>query len=342
MGSRARRRLAARRRRRTRLQGNGTDAPARGFGRQRRDGARPGARGRDDARPARVVQVSIGLATVAFIVVLTEGGAVGDARRCDGRTHPRGPGARLGALDRGRALGAALVLLILQPVSCDRSVSSSRSRRPPAWWRWLPRSDRGSPADARARRGGGRHDARGAAGRDTRPAVPLPRRTRGHAARERIAAPTVAPSLLLGLVAAGLGIVSEPVGQPVGALRPGPDASTAADRERRRTGPRRARHLERRPGRAGHRHRSRRRAHGHAPHRVAPASPGGDRQHPRGAVARVELGDVGRASRVAHRAVPRRRAGRRRAGHDAGRGVTMPSTAVPTRSRWPPDSRRSA
>ena len=113
-------------------------------------------------------------------------GAVGDARRRDGRAHPRRSAPRPRPFDRRRALGRGAR-------AADPAAGAGAIDRLPA----LRHGDRrhggdGRPAgravrprDARARRGGGGHDARGPARRDARPAVPLPRRAGGHAARER-------------------------------------------------------------------------------------------------------------------------------------------------------------
>ena len=146
-GPRARRRLAPRRGRRARLQGHRAHAPARGLRRQRRDGARPGARARDDAGAA---QGRPGGGRPRHGRVHRRAhrrGAVGDAGRRDVGAHPRRPAARPRPLDRGRALGrGARAARSCSRCWCDRSGSSSRSRRPPAWWRWPARSASGSPA----------------------------------------------------------------------------------------------------------------------------------------------------------------------------------------------------
>lgn len=165
----------------------------------------------------RVVQVSTGLATVAFIVVLT--GAEPSVMRAGAMAALTLVGLLLGRA-RSTAVvlsGAVLVLLILQPVLV-RSIGFQLSVTATAGMVAMAaplgsRFTRVMPAPVAAAAGTTLaaqlgvtpvllyhfHDV---------PGVTL--------LANVIAAPTVAPSLLLGLVAAGLGIVSEPVGHLVG------------------------------------------------------------------------------------------------------------------------------
>ena len=165
----------------------------------------------------RAAQVAVGLATVAFIVVLT--GAEPSVMRAGAMSALTLVGLLLGRA-RSTAVvlsGAVLVLLILQPVLV-RSIGFQLSVTATAGMVAMAgplgeRFARVMPAPVAAAAGTTLaaqlgvtpvllyhfHDV---------PGVTL--------LANVVAAPTVAPSLLLGLVAAGLGIVSEPIGHLVG------------------------------------------------------------------------------------------------------------------------------
>ncbi|MGZ8582249.1 MAG: ComEC/Rec2 family competence protein [Actinomycetota bacterium] len=165
----------------------------------------------------RLAQVAIGLATVAFIVVLT--GAEPSVMRAGAMASLTLIGLLLGRA-RSTAVvlsGAVMVLLILQPVLV-RSIGFQLSVMATGGMVAMAaplgeRFARAVPAPVAAAAGTTLaaqlgvtpillfhfHDV---------PGVTL--------LANVIAAPTVAPSLLLGLVAAGAGIVSEPLGHLVG------------------------------------------------------------------------------------------------------------------------------
>jgi competence protein ComEC len=165
----------------------------------------------------RAAQVAIGLATVAFIVVLT--GAEPSVMRAGAMSALTLIGLLLGRA-RSTAVvlsGAVLVLLILQPVlvlsiGFQLSVLATAGMVAMAaplgerFERLMPRPIAAAAGTTLAAQLGVTpvllfhfHDV---------PGVTL--------LANVIAAPTVAPSLLLGLVAAGLGIVSEPLGHLAG------------------------------------------------------------------------------------------------------------------------------
>jgi competence protein ComEC len=165
----------------------------------------------------RAAQVAVGLATVAFIVVLT--GAEPSVMRAGAMSALTLVGLLLGRA-RSTAVvlsGAVLVLLILQPVLV-RSIGFQLSVTATAgmvamagplgerFARVMPTPVAAAAGTTLAAQLGVTpvllyhfHDV---------PGVTL--------LANVVAAPTVAPSLLLGLVAAGLGVVSEPLGHLVG------------------------------------------------------------------------------------------------------------------------------
>ena len=291
----------------------------------------------------RSVQVAIGLATVAFIVVLT--GAEPSVMRAGTMSALTLVGLLLGRA-RSTAVvlsGAVLVLLIVQPVLV-RSIGFQLSVTATAGMVAMAaplgeRFARVMPAPVAAAAGTTLaaqlgvtpillfhfHDV---------PGVTL--------LANVVAAPTVAPSLLLGLVAAACGIVAEPLGHLVGLAAQVPMRAlqliaNVAGRAPSPTSPRAAARSC-----SSWAPRSWSAAHRGAAHRLASAAPGRDRRRARAAPARVELGRLGRTALVAHRAVPRRGPGRRGPRDHPGRRRRCSSTADPTRSWSPPSSRRSA
>ena len=200
----------------------------------------------------RPAQVAIGIATVAFIVVLT--GAEPSVMRAGAMSALTLVGLLLGRA-RSTAVvlsGAVLVLLIVQPVLV-RSIGFQLSVTATAGMVAMAaplgeRFARVMPAPVAAAAGTTLaaqlgvtpillfhfHDV---------PGVTL--------LANVVAAPTVAPSLLLGLVAAAVRHRARSRwGTSWVSRRPGADASPAAHRQRGRTRAGRPRHLARRPGRA--------------------------------------------------------------------------------------------